>query len=145
MKKRILSILAIGLLVANVQAANVATAKDNGKKDAKIEKSNEDSKGANVTYVGETTDSGIVFDVNYANPTGQRFLLVLTNTQGEVLFDQSFKGSDFHKTIMIKKDSDVSGTVKFSVRSNGSEVYSKAFQIDTEAKVVRNVVVTPIK
>ncbi|MFT4204112.1 MAG: hypothetical protein QM610_09395 [Chitinophagaceae bacterium] len=140
MKKRILSILAIAFVVANAYAANVVGNDGNGKKEDKVER----VKDVNVKYVGETSDNGIVFDVNYANPTGQRFILVISNSQGEVLFNQSFKGADFHKTVMIKKDSDAVGNVKFAVKSNGNELYSQAFQIDMESHFVNNVVVKAI-
>lgn len=141
MKKRILSILAIALVVANVNAASVSTVDGNGKRDAKVETVNND---ANVKYVGETKDNGIVFDVNYENPKSQRFVLVISNSQGDVLFNQSYRDAAFRKTIMVKKDSDAAGSVTFSVRSNGDEIFSKTFQIDTEAQVIRKVTVKPV-
>ncbi|WP_447641925.1 MULTISPECIES: hypothetical protein [Chitinophagaceae] len=141
MKKRILSILAIALVVANVNAAGVSTVDGNGKRDAKVETVNND---ANVKYVGETKDNGIVFDVNYENPKNQRFVLVISNSQGDVLFNQSYRDAAFRKTIMVKKDSDAAGSVTFSVRSNGDEIFSKTFQIDTEAQVIRKVTVKPV-
>lgn len=141
MKKRILSILAIGLVVANV---NAATVKDNNKGDKNTTTTEKERSDVGVKYIGESTDNGVVFDVNYSNPTGERFVLVISNNQGDVLYNQSFKGADFRKTVMIKKDSDATGAVKFTVRSSNSEVFSKSFSIDTEARVVRTVVVKSI-
>ena len=144
MKKRILSILAIGLIVASVHAAKVATIDDKGNKNPKIEKANVERGDASVKYVGETTDNGIVFDVNYENPTGQRFVLAISNSQGDIIFYQNYKGFGFHKTVVIKNDAETVGTVSFSVKSNSDEIFSKTFQIDTESKVVRNVVVKSV-
>lgn len=142
MKKRILSILAIGLVIANVNAASLKSIDDKGKSEAKIEKGVE--KGASVKYLGEAKDNGIVFDVDFDNPTGGSFLLEISNSQGDDLYSQTFSGSNFHKTIMINKDSDSEGKVTFSLKSKGNGLYSKAFSIDTETRVLRNVVVKSV-
>ncbi len=144
MKKRILSILVIGLIVANVNAAAPKTSEDKGRKDEKVESAVNKGNEASVKYVGETKDNGIVFDINVQNSAAQRFVLVVSNSQGDILFNQSFKDVNFHKTVMIKKDSDAEGAVNFSVRSNGSELCSKTFQIDTESRIVRKVFVKSV-
>ncbi|PZP49656.1 MAG: hypothetical protein DI598_07300 [Pseudopedobacter saltans] len=142
MKKRILSILMVSLIVANVNASGIDN-KEKGKTNEKVENSDV-AKGATVKFIGEAKDNAIVFDVDFDNPTGKNFLLEISNSQGDDLYSQTFSGVNFHKTIMIRKDSDAAGKVKFSLKNRGNDIYSKSFSIDTETRVLRNVVVKSV-
>jgi|GEM_PF-6273633 len=140
MKKRVLSILAIGLIVANVNAATVA--RIDGKEKSAVE--NNGIGEASVKYVGEVSETDIMFDVDFNNPSGKTFLLVIFNSQGDELYNQVFKGADFHKTIMVKKDADMVGNIRFALKRGGNDIYSQAFSIDTQTRIVKNVVVKSV-
>lgn len=142
MKKKIFGLLVIAATLANasVNAAVInekdKDAKANTAKSAENDKINEE---ASVNYLGEMSSTNIVFDVAYANPSGKPFKILITNNQGDPLFEQVFKGSDFNKKVMIKKDPDTNGMVNFYVKPFKSKAsYAKSFYLNTDSKFVTN-------
>ncbi|QES89615.1 hypothetical protein [Rhizosphaericola mali] len=141
MKKKIFGLLVLAATVANV-TVNAATINEKEKEAKAAVKSTEDDKlkdEASVNYLGEMNSTSIVFDVAYANPSGKAFKILITNNQGDPLFEQVFKGSDFNKKVMIKKDPDTNGMVNFYVKPFKSKAsYAKSFYLNTDTKFVSN-------
>ncbi|MGN6617095.1 MAG: hypothetical protein ACTHJ5_07945 [Ilyomonas sp.] len=98
-----------------------------------------DTTKSNIEYVG-TTNKGIVFNVAYDNPTGEKFELVIKNAFGDIVFQQRFDGADFSKkVVLVKEPGDAHLT--FAIRTPNKEISSQSFDISTTARVVEDVVV----
>lgn len=143
MKKGILSIFVAATLLLNYNSLYAKNIDEKSNKGASGE--GNVSSGVSVKFIGESKDNGVVFDVDFSNLKGQNFTLEISNNQDENIYRQSFSDVNFHKTIMIKKDSDTPGKVTFLLRSKGNDFYSKSFTIDTKTYVLRSVVANDTK
>ena len=98
-----------------------------------------DTTKSNIEYVG-TTDKGIVFNVSYDNPTGEKFDLVIKNAFVDIVFHQRFDDVNFSKkVVLVKEPGDAHLT--FAIRTPNKDVSSQSFDIRTTARVVEDVVV----
>lgn len=98
-----------------------------------------DTTKSSIEYVG-TTDKGIVFNVTYDNPTGEKFELVIKNSLGETVFQQKYNDVDFaKKVVLVKEPGDAHLT--FAIRTPNKEDYAQSFDISTTARVVEDVIV----
>lgn len=101
----------------------------------------EKEKQSYVQYLG-TSESSIWFNVKYANPTGEKFYLVIKNEDGDVLYQSSFTDVNFSRKIkLLIEEQDINPT--FIIRK-GSEQVAQSFQVNSATRVTEHVVVTKL-
>ena len=73
-----------------------------------------------VKYTG-ANDKGLTFNVQFENPGAQKFILVIKNTEGEVLYQAQFHDVHFNKTIQFLQDEEEIRPV-FIIRAGKQEL-----------------------
>ncbi|HXD79156.1 MAG TPA: hypothetical protein VN616_15165 [Puia sp.] len=95
-----------------------------------------DNPQVSVTFQGVKQDA-VVFKVDYENPTGNQFWLIIKNDNGDVVYHQRFSDVHFSKTVFFQNtDTDINPT--FVIRNGNSDVV-RHFQVNkviTETTVV---------
>ncbi|MBS1664451.1 MAG: hypothetical protein JST68_25625 [Bacteroidetes bacterium] len=90
-----------------------------------------------VKYQG-ISDNSIVFKVEFDNPTGEKFSLIIKNDNGDVVFHQQFSDAHFAKSVYFQNtDSEIHPT--FIIRSSNNTEIVRQFQVNktlTESTVV---------
>ena len=90
-----------------------------------------------VKYVG-TDDNHVVFQVQFDNPTGEKFALIIKNDNGDVVYHQQFNGTHFAKNVYFENtDSEIEPT--FIIRNANNEVVRQFHVVKT---VTENTTVT---
>lgn len=116
------SLLAAALFLSvNTNARNINTENDNNKVQIKYTGSNEDF---------------VNFTVTYANPSGNRFDLTFYDENGNVIYSDSFKDTNFVKRFSVPKNAYQKLTAVVS-NANGNDV--KKFDISIRTRVVDDV------
>ena len=99
----------------------------------------EKEKQSNIQYLG-AEDNSIWFNVKYANPTAEKFSLVIKNADGDILYQGYFSDVNFSRKIkLLIEERDVHPT--FIIRK-GKEEIAQSFQVNTAKRVREQVVVT---
>jgi hypothetical protein len=96
---------------------------------------------ATVKYTG-SADGAFFFDVNVNNPKGNKFTLVVTSNNGEVLFMKDYTDIHFAKRVKILKSDYVDG-YNISIRSSDKDLENN-FSVSTVSKTIEDVVVTKL-
>lgn len=96
---------------------------------------------AQITYVG-AIDNLITFNVQFENPSNEKFILELTDEFGEVIYLRQFTEQHFNKNIQLKKLNEKC-SVNFTVRT-AKQSSSQRFEIDAQTRLVTETVVTKI-
>ena len=133
--KKAIAVTAIstGLLLVNAATSNAATLKDSV---TTTEKANY------VQYVSATED-GVWFNIRYANPTGEKFTLLIKNSDGDLLYQGSFSSSNFEKKIKVLNEEDNETlTPTFIIKTADNKRISQSFQVNTTLHMVQEVIVT---
>ena len=92
-----------------------------------------------VKYVG-TTDNHVVFQVNFENPTGEKFSLIIKNDNGDVVYHQQFNETHFAKNVYFENtDTDIAPT--FIIRNANNEIVRQFRVVKT---VTENTTVTSL-
>jgi len=92
-----------------------------------------------VKYVG-TTDNHVVFQVNFENPTGEKFSLIIKNDNGDVVYHQQFNETHFAKNVYFENtDTDIAPT--FVIRNANNEIVRQFRVVKT---VTENTTVTSL-
>ena len=90
-----------------------------------------------VKYVG-TDDNHVVFQVQFDNPTGEKFALIIKNDNGDVVYHQQFNGTHFAKNVYFENtDGEIEPT--FIIRNANNEVVRQFHVVKT---VTENTTVT---
>jgi hypothetical protein len=89
-----------------------------------------------VKYVGSTED-GLFFNVKYNNEKGQNFDILITDEDGETLYEGSFSDKFFDKKFLLPEDSDAS-LVTISLKS-GKDNFIKSYSV--KSNTVKSAVV----
>jgi hypothetical protein len=76
-----------------------------------------------VNYIGSTENS-LVFHLEFNNPSGERFWLIIKNDAGDVVFQQAYKDTHFSKTIRLPKE-DGEMHPAFVIRTSNAQVERK--------------------
>ena len=92
-----------------------------------------------VTYLGSGDDQ-MSFNMKYDNASGGKFFVIVKDSEGEVMFNQSFKDKTFNKTFKVPADM---GKLSFVVRDVTSKT-EKKIEISTERRFVEEVSVTRV-
>jgi hypothetical protein len=92
-----------------------------------------------VKYVG-TDDNRVVFQVQFDNPTGEKFALIIKNDNGDVVYHQQFNGTHFAKNVYFENtDEDIEPT--FIIRNAKNEVVRQFHVVKT---ITENTTVTSL-
>lgn len=90
-----------------------------------------------VKYVGIDNNS-VVFQVQFENPTGEKFSLIIKDDNGDVVYHQNFNETHFEKNVYIENtDSDIQPT--FIIRNANNEIIRQFHVVKT---VTENTTVT---
>lgn len=80
-----------------------------------------------IKYVG-TSENQVVFQVNFENPTGEKFSLIIRNDNGDVVYHQAFNDTHFSRNVYIDNNgSDITPT--FIIRGAGSNEIVRQFRV----------------
>ena len=91
-----------------------------------------------VKYVG-TDDNHVVFQVQFDNPTGEKFSLIIKNDNGDVVYHQQFTDAHFAKSVFFQNtDSEIHPT--FIIRSANNNEIVRQFSVNKT--LTENTVVT---
>ncbi len=94
-----------------------------------------------VKYLGADNDS-YVFNVAYNNESGEKFLLRITDADGNTLFAGTYTDKKFDKRFkLLKEGSD--GKLKFVIK-NLKDNSVQTFEVTTTSQVVEDVVIRKI-
>lgn len=92
-----------------------------------------------VKYVG-ADDNHIVFQVQFENPTGEKFALIIKNDNGDVVYHQQFNGTHFAKNVYFENtDGEIEPT--FIIRNGNNEVVRQFHVVKT---ITENTTVTSL-
>ena len=80
-----------------------------------------------IKYVG-TTDNHVVFQVQFENPTGEKFSLIIKNDNGDIVYHQQFTETHFAKNVYFENtESEIDPT--FVIRSANSSDIVRQFHV----------------
>lgn len=92
-----------------------------------------------VQYVGVSEDH-VVFHVDFENPTGEKFWLIIRNDGGDVVYRKQFTGTHFSKNVYFENElSDIRPT--FIIRNDNNEIVR---QFAVTRTITENTVVTKL-
>ena len=92
-----------------------------------------------VTYLGSGEDD-MSFNMKYENAAGDKCLVMVLDSNGEILFDQVFTDKKFNKTFKVPSGL---GKLTFMVRNMKTRAQKK-IDISTERRFVEEVSVTRV-
>jgi len=127
---RIAKFTAAGLLlvtVATTQAQTTTTASID--------------KNTTVKYLG-TQDDVILFNVSVENPGGNKFSVIVSDNEGNQIFQQVYNDRKFDKRFRLPKSE--TGKLTFVVR-NFKDASDDVHSFEVSDKVIEDVVVTAVK
>jgi len=134
--KAVTKVLAVALTALVVIVSNplASKANDGGSKKASINDAQ-----VSVTYVG-TADDNVVFQVQFDNPTGEKFSLIIKNDNGDVVYHQQFTGTHFAKNVYFENtDGEIEPT--FIIRNSNNQVVRQFHVVKT---ITENTTVTSL-
>jgi len=133
--KNVLKAISAAALVFIISNPIVSLA--NGGKNDKAKLNDEQ---VTVQYVGINEDH-VVFHVDFENPTGEKFWLIIRNDNGDVVYRKQFSDAHFSKSIyVVKEDTDIRPT--FIIRNSNNEIVR---QFAVSSVVTENTVVTKLQ
>jgi hypothetical protein len=118
-------VIAVAFTAAIVLFANPLISRANG---GGIKKSSSLSEAqVSVKYEG-ISDNSIVFKLDFENPTGEKFWLIIKNDNNDVVYHQQFSDTHFSKAVFFQNtDFDIHPT--FVIRSNDNTEVVRQFQV----------------
>ncbi|HEY4336829.1 MAG TPA: hypothetical protein VGM89_13055 [Puia sp.] len=91
-----------------------------------------------VKYQG-TSNNAIAFKVEFDNPTGEKFSLIIKNDNGDIVYHQQFNDAHFAKNVYIADaEADIHPT--FVIRTANNTEITRTFQVSKT--VTENTTVT---
>jgi hypothetical protein len=88
-----------------------------------------------VSYVGSNAN-GLVFNVKFENPTGEKFWLILKDDAGEIIFRQQFNDLHFSRSVQLEKgDSEIQHPTFIIRKGNDESVHSFDVSLITTQQV----------
>ena len=93
-----------------------------------------------VTHVASGTES-LFFDVKVDNAEGEKFTVIVKDDLGTTLYRSTFNNKDFKKRFVLPKTD--ASKLTFHIKSE-SGIKSETFNINTNTRVVEEVVVTKV-
>lgn len=95
-----------------------------------------------IQYLGSQNDK-LLFEVRLSNEKGEKFDVLVKETNGEVLFVQRYNEKNYNQKFQLPQP-EGSNKITFIVRTQQKE-YTESFQLASETKVINDVVVTRLK
>jgi len=95
-------------------------------------------KNITVKYLG-TQDDVIVFNVSVNNPNGNKFSVIVTDNEGNQLFQEVYNDKQFDKKFKLPKSE--TGKLSFVVR-NFKDASDDVHSFEVSNRIVEDVVVT---
>jgi hypothetical protein len=127
--------IAVALTAAIVLVGNPLTTRANG--GGKKSTSLTDAQ-VSVKYEG-TKDNSIVFKVDFENPTGEKFWLIIKNDNGDVIYHQQFNDTHFAKSVFFENtDTEIQPT--FVIRTGNNSDIVRQFHVNKT--ITENTIVT---
>lgn len=133
---RVAKAIAVAAVAAVFSISNPIVSLANGGKNDKSKLSDEQ---VNVQYVG-ANDRHVVFHVNFENPTGEKFWLIIRNDAGDVVYRKQFTDTHFSKSVYFENEqSEIRPT--FIIRNNSNEIVR---QYAVTKTITENTIVTKL-
>jgi len=80
-----------------------------------------------VKFVGRS-EQGLIFSVNYENSDAKKVYFSLKNQDGDILYQDTFKGTELNKRIVLKDETNNVSALSFVVKTSTGE-YVQNFSI----------------
>jgi hypothetical protein len=133
--KAVAKIIAVAVAAAVIVVSNPLSTLANG---GSNQKANDEQ--VSVKYQGAANNS-IAFKVEFENPTGEKFSLIIKNDNGDIVYHQQFTDAHFSKNVYIADtESDIHPT--FIIRTAGNTEIVRQFQVSKT--VTENTTVTQL-
>jgi hypothetical protein len=121
--KAVAKFFAVAVTAAVIVVSNPLSTFANGGKNEKAVNDEQVS----VKYQG-TANNAIAFKVEFENPTGEKFALIIKNDNGDVVYHQQFSDVHFSKNVFFENtDSDIHPT--FIIRTANNNEIVRQFQV----------------
>jgi len=121
--KAVAKIVAVAFTAAVIVASNPLTTLANGGENKKAATEQQ----VTVKYQG-ASNNAIAFKVEFDNPTGEKFSLIIKNDNGDIVYHQQFSDAHFSRNVFIADtDSDIHPT--FVIRTAGNTEIVRQFQV----------------
>ncbi|HVU95167.1 MAG TPA: hypothetical protein VHE34_08090 [Puia sp.] len=134
--KAVAKIVAVAFTAAVIVAGNPLTTLANGGENKKAATEQQ----VTVKYQG-ATNNAIAFKVEFENPTGEKFSLIIKNDNGDIVYHQQFSDAHFSRNVFIADtDSDIHPT--FVIRTADNTEIVRQFQVSKT--VTENTVATQL-
>lgn len=134
-KNHAVKVIAVALTAVMFLFASPLTTKANGggtSKNSTIAQAQ-----VSVTYQG-VSDNSLVFKVDFENPTGEKFWLVIKDDNGDVVFHQQFSDVHFSKNVyFLNTNTDINPTFIIHEGTNDIVRQFEVNKIITETTVVK--------
>ena len=101
---------------------------------------NHSNADGSVTYLG-TQGGQISYNLKFDNNNNERFLVTITDADGNMLFEGIYADRKFSKTFLVNAEIN---TLTFTI-SNPRNHFDKKFEINAERRLVEKVYVTQRK
>jgi hypothetical protein len=125
---RIAKIMAVAFAAILIIAANpLASLANGGGKSAKHSAGSSVEDQVSVKFVG-STDKDISFKVDFENPTGEKFALIVKNDNGDIVFNQQYTDTHFSKTVVIE-NAELAIQPTFIIRTANQDIV-RQFQVN---------------
>jgi len=96
-----------------------------------------DSTAASVSYLGYADDQ-FSFRMKYENETAERFTVIITDSDGHILYDESFTAKKFNKVFKTRLET---GSLTFVI-SNPTKKEEKKFKVNTQRHIAEEFSIT---
>jgi hypothetical protein len=121
--KAVAKFIAVALSAAVIVAGNPLTTLANGGENKKAATDQQ----VTVKFQGASNNT-VAFKVEFENPTGEKFALIIKNDNGEVVYNQLFNDTHFSKNVFIADtEDDIHPT--FVIRKADNTEIVRQFQI----------------
>ena len=97
-------------------------------------------KNAQINYLG-TQDGMVLFNVAFANPTGNKFVVTVTDRDGFTIYQEASSDKKFDKRFKLLAPD--SSKLTFVIKNAKETALTQSFEINTH--VVEDVIVTRVK
>jgi hypothetical protein len=92
-----------------------------------------------VQYLGVNNDN-VVFRVKFANPTADKFWLIIKNDAGDIVYRKQFSDVNFEKSVSLQRDAaEIHPT--FVIRNGANEVVR---QFSVTNTITENTIITEL-
>lgn len=133
--KAVIKVVAVALTAFVVIVSNPVASLANGGS----RKTTLNDEQVSVKYVG-TDNNQVVFQVQFENPTGEKFSLIIKNDNGDVVYHQAFNETHFAKNVYFENtDTEIEPT--FIIRNANNEIVRQFHVVKT---ITENTTVTSL-